>query len=261
MAVAWNPGVVARPGLLSSARLFFKANWLLLLPFISLGILWRLWSARGSARGRDPTRQPISPQYDVPDGLTPAEAGTLINNRPDMRDITVGLVDLAVSGYVKVEEVEKQGFARWFGKNDFRIVRPRGASPWDDLGYELRAVDSLQEHRISNPQRILLAHAVSRARARHGKSPGPPSPCGEAADTRSLPWRKASVGPKHSPCGSRFGSACWPLKHERKTLIRLLFSSKKVSLGKSSASGGRISIHQRPNESVQHRGKWCLPTR
>jgi hypothetical protein len=68
VAVAWNPGVVARPGLLSSVRLFFKANWLLLLPFISLGIMWRLWSARG----RDPTRRPISPQYDVPDGLTPA---------------------------------------------------------------------------------------------------------------------------------------------------------------------------------------------
>lgn len=43
-------------------------------------------------------------------------------------------------------------------------------------GCELLAVDSLQEHRISNPQRILLAHAVGGARARHGKSPGPPSP-------------------------------------------------------------------------------------
>jgi hypothetical protein len=54
-----------------------------------------------------------------------------------MRDITAGLVDLAVRGYVKIEEVEKQGFAKWFGKNDFRIVRLRGASTWDDLkGHE-----------------------------------------------------------------------------------------------------------------------------
>ena len=133
VAVAWNPGVVSRPGPLSNLRLFFKANWLLLLPFISLGVMWRLWSAPG----RDPTKRPISPRYDVPDGLTPAEAGTLIDNRSDMRDITAGFVDLAVRGYVKIEEVEKQGFAKWFGKNDFRIVRLRDASTWDDLkGHE-----------------------------------------------------------------------------------------------------------------------------
>ena len=73
VAVAWNPGVVSRPGLFTRVRLFFKANWLLLLPFLSLGIMWRVWASRG----KDPTRRSISPQYDVPDGLTPAEAGDL----------------------------------------------------------------------------------------------------------------------------------------------------------------------------------------
>jgi hypothetical protein len=129
VAVAWNPGVVSRPGVFTKVRLFFKANWLLLLRFLSLGIMWRVWANRG----RDPTRLSISPQYDIPDGLTPAEAGTLIDNRPDMRDITAGLVDLAIRGYMRIEEVEKKGLSKVLGSDDFRIVRLKEAAEWGEL--------------------------------------------------------------------------------------------------------------------------------
>jgi hypothetical protein len=129
VAVAWNPGVVSRPGVFTKVRLFFKANWLLLLRFLSLGIMWRVWANRG----RDPTRLSISPQYNIPDGLTPAEAGTLIDNRPDMRDITAGLVDLAIRGYMRIEEVEKKGLSKVLGSDDFRIVRLKEADEWGEL--------------------------------------------------------------------------------------------------------------------------------
>jgi uncharacterized membrane protein len=43
--------------------------------------------------------------YEPPPGMTPAEVGTLLDDRVDPRDITSTLVDLAVRGYVKIEEV------------------------------------------------------------------------------------------------------------------------------------------------------------
>ncbi|MDA0310872.1 MAG: DUF2207 domain-containing protein, partial [Gemmatimonadetes bacterium] len=129
VAVAWNPGVLSRPSFLYKTVLLLKANWLLLLPILSLGFMWKTWHARG----RDPRRLPIAPQYDSPDGLTPAQAGTLLANRPDMGDITAALVDLAVRGFVRIEEVEESGIRKWFASTDYRIVRVRGRDSWDEL--------------------------------------------------------------------------------------------------------------------------------
>jgi hypothetical protein len=36
--------------------------------------------------------------------MTPAEIGSLLDNSPDMRDITASIVDLAVRGYLKIVE-------------------------------------------------------------------------------------------------------------------------------------------------------------
>lgn len=119
VALAWNPGVVRRPTTADKVLAFLRANWLLVFPFVSLAMMWRLWLARG----RDPEQLAISPQYDAPEGLTPAEAGTLLDNRPDLKDITAGLVDLAVRGYLRIEEVEPTGFfGKLAGKTDYRLV-------------------------------------------------------------------------------------------------------------------------------------------
>ncbi len=58
--------------------------------------------------GRDPGRLPVAVQYEPPDALTPAEAGTLIDESADMRDITATVVDLAVRGYLRIEEREEK---------------------------------------------------------------------------------------------------------------------------------------------------------
>ncbi|NIP92549.1 MAG: DUF2207 domain-containing protein, partial [Akkermansiaceae bacterium] len=67
-------------------------------------LMYRAWSRHG----RDPEQRSIAPAYEPPEGMTPAEMGTLIDNRPDSRDIISTLVDLAVRGYVKIEETEEE---------------------------------------------------------------------------------------------------------------------------------------------------------
>jgi len=130
IAVAWNPGVVARPTRMDKTVRFLLSNWLLLLPLVSLALMWRLWARRG----KDPAKLPVSPQYEPPEALTPSEAGTLVDNRPDLRDITAALVDLAVRGYLRIEEVEPDGLlSRWVGKTDFALVPLKPRDSWSEL--------------------------------------------------------------------------------------------------------------------------------
>ncbi|NJD19146.1 MAG: DUF2207 domain-containing protein, partial [Gemmatimonadetes bacterium] len=130
IAIAWNPGVVERPTALDKALGFLRANWLLVLPFLSLWAMWRLWYLRG----RDPAKLAISPQYEPPEGMTPAEAGTLLDNRPDMRDLTAALVDLAVRGFLRIEEIEPSGvLGRFVGKTDYRLVPVKPREEWTGL--------------------------------------------------------------------------------------------------------------------------------
>jgi uncharacterized membrane protein len=127
IAVAWEPGVVARPGFLSRLLLFLRSNWLFALPFASLAAMYRIWRARG----RDPALRPIVPRYEPPDGLSPAEAGTLVDNRPDLRDVTAAVVDLAVRGYLRIEEEQRD---RLLGSEiDYRFVMMRDPASWREL--------------------------------------------------------------------------------------------------------------------------------
>jgi len=64
-------------------------------------MFWLWWT-----RGRDPRAGPVVTQYEPPDALTPAEAGTLVDNEAAMRDITATLVDLAVRGFLLIEQKE-----------------------------------------------------------------------------------------------------------------------------------------------------------
>ena len=46
-------------------------------------------------------------RYEAPPGITPSELGTLMDEKVDLRDITSGIVDLAVRGYVVIEVKSK----------------------------------------------------------------------------------------------------------------------------------------------------------
>ncbi|MBU0668276.1 DUF2207 domain-containing protein, partial [Patescibacteria group bacterium] len=48
--------------------------------------------------------------YEAPKGLSPAEAGTIIDEKVDMRDISSTIIDMAVRGYIKIIETKKKKF-------------------------------------------------------------------------------------------------------------------------------------------------------
>jgi hypothetical protein len=104
VAVGWPPGTVARPA--AASRLARETGrWApLSLSFLALLLAFRQWRRKG----RDPKARAITVQYEPPQALGPAEVGTLVDNKAEMHDITATLVDLAVRGFVHIQQVEKR---------------------------------------------------------------------------------------------------------------------------------------------------------
>jgi uncharacterized membrane protein YgcG len=101
--VGWDKGVVHEPGPLAHSWLFLQSNWPLMIPIVAFIGMFSLWWTQG----RDPRRLAIAVQYEPPDGLTPGEAGTLVDNEAAMRDITATIVDLAVRGFLVIEQTQE----------------------------------------------------------------------------------------------------------------------------------------------------------
>src|ERR1700676_4247502 len=104
VVVGWDKGFVSQPSSSDLVQQFLESNWPIFFPVLVFVFMFWLWYTRG----RDPRLAPIAVQYEPPEGMTPAEAGTLVDDDAAMRDITATIVDLAVRGYLVIEEKDKE---------------------------------------------------------------------------------------------------------------------------------------------------------
>lgn len=148
VVVGWNKGAVSEPGAWAKVSLFLRSNWMFLIPLGTFGLMFWLWYTRG----RDPRLRPVVPRYEPPPGMTPAELGTLVDNSADMRDITATLVDLAVRGYLLIEEREGRKLLGWRPDRDYTIILRKPAADWTDLPpHEHKLLDALfQQGRLAS---------------------------------------------------------------------------------------------------------------
>ena len=129
VAVAFDKGFVHEPSAAEGIFRALRSNWPLVFPLIAFLIMFYLWWTTG----RDPRLRPIAAQYEPPDKLTPGEVGTLVDNSVDMKDITASIVDLAVRGYLLIEEKSTEHMmGLWSDKNYvFHLRKP--AAEWTSL--------------------------------------------------------------------------------------------------------------------------------
>ena len=140
VVVGWYPGAVARPGATEKAAGFLRSNAMLAVPPVVLALMWRLWYTRG----RDPRLRPIAVAYEPPAQLTPGELGTLIDGKPDMRDVTATLVDLAVRGFILVEERNESHVFGLISKKEYVFGLRKPRSEWTALkGHEQALLEAL----------------------------------------------------------------------------------------------------------------------
>jgi len=115
--------ILQEPGALTKFFWFVGSNPIVFLPFVTFAVMFTIWWYKG----RDPDAgRSVAPMYEPPPGFTPAEAGTLIDDSVDPRDITCTLVDLAVRGYVKIEETVDTTLLVFHHKDyTFHLLKPR----------------------------------------------------------------------------------------------------------------------------------------
>ena len=118
---------------------FIGGNPGVLIPVWTFVVMFSLWwfKGRDAASGMS-----VAPMYEPPKGLTPAEAGTLITDDIEARDITSTLVDLAVKGYLKI--IEHDSKVLFINHKDYilRLMKPR--SEWALLAaHEVEVLNNL----------------------------------------------------------------------------------------------------------------------
>jgi len=95
---------IAAPTAAERLLWFLGANWYAAIPPLVLLAMFFLWLKKG----KDPAKGTIAPRFDPPPGMDAGEAGVLVDDRVDLRDISAMVVDLAVRGYLKIQEVREE---------------------------------------------------------------------------------------------------------------------------------------------------------
>jgi uncharacterized membrane protein YgcG len=140
IAIACNKGFLRQPTRLETFWRDVRGNWPIVIPFFAFLAMLRLWWTKG----RDPRLRPIAAQYEPPDKLTPGEVGTLIDNSVDMRDITASIVDLAVRGYMVIEEQRKDHLLGLTHSTDYIFHLKKSRAEWSTLkSHEQQLLDGI----------------------------------------------------------------------------------------------------------------------
>ena len=141
VGVGWPAGHIAGRPSPAREQLVAITRWLpLLIPLIVFVLAYRHWDKKG----RDPKEGSYVVRYEPVDGTTPAELGTLVDNKADMEDVTATLVDLAVCGYIHITELTEEHLFGLTHSTDYQLDIIRKRNDWKDLKpHEVSYLDAL----------------------------------------------------------------------------------------------------------------------
>jgi uncharacterized membrane protein YgcG len=126
----------------------------MLIPFIVFFVAFMKWLTRG----RDPEEESVEVQFEPVDGASPAELGTLIDNTADLRDVTSTLVDLAVRGFVRIEETAQSRILGLGEHAEYIIHIVKKHAEWIGLKpHEIRYLGALSSASPFDPFTVLVS--------------------------------------------------------------------------------------------------------
>ena len=142
VAVGWPPGSVAEPTAASELAQQ-TGRWAPLgVPFLAFLLAFRQWRKKG----KDPKARAIAVQYEPPEGLGPAEVGTLVDHKAEMHDVTSTLVDLAVRGFVHIQQIEEKTLGI-FSNTEYVFHLKKPEEEWTGLNnHEVHYLRALFKH-------------------------------------------------------------------------------------------------------------------
>lgn len=108
--------------------------------FVGSPVDQTMGNATGDAQAVPLFEHGVAPvEFAPPGDLRPGQVGTIIDEQANTLDVTATIVDLAVRGYLTIEEIPKEG---WFGKPDWALHRTDKADA-DLLTYESTLLSGL----------------------------------------------------------------------------------------------------------------------
>ncbi|WP_044397571.1 DUF2207 domain-containing protein [Lacinutrix sp. Hel_I_90] len=117
IAVGFNKGIVNQPPPPPPPTFFQKFGALILSGLLSFLLLF-YYGFTWLKFGVDPMKPTVYPQFDVPEKMTPASVGMIDKQRYHGDLITGSILNLAVKGYIKIEEdVEEHIFGLFKSKH------------------------------------------------------------------------------------------------------------------------------------------------
>lgn len=136
--------------------LYLAADWwpLVVLPAITLSICFNMWWFLG----RDALkRQAVAVDWEPPKDLSPAEVGTLVDEKCDLSDMVSTVVDLAARGYLTIREFKTESLFFLRNKDyEFTLLphsEKQAKSPLSP--YEQRFIDAMfKKVRLSQTVRL-----------------------------------------------------------------------------------------------------------
>jgi uncharacterized membrane protein YgcG len=132
VSVVWAPGAVNRAAAIAAAkttRTWLGTLWVLVLPGLAFAGMFRIWRSHGER----PRQRSLVVRYEPPAELTPTEIGTLVDHAVDSRDITATLIDLAVRGYMLIEEKQQRLFRGLRRPKDYVFHLRKPPDEWGEL--------------------------------------------------------------------------------------------------------------------------------
>jgi len=128
ISAGFPKGSVAPPSVFKELVFWFFDWWpAVAIPLGTALSIWVVWWHYG----RDAANpDAVTASWNPPTEMTPAEVGTLYDERCDMQDMVATLIDLAARGHLKIREIPRTT-SQALGKCDYLFVRTQ--APSDDL--------------------------------------------------------------------------------------------------------------------------------
>lgn len=136
-----------------------------LLVLLLGGVALLYWTRGRDARVAEHEKGAVDPvqngHFSPPDGVRPGQIGTLVDEQADVVDVTATIVDLAVRGYLRIDEQPRQTY----DAPDWMLVRLPSAPVEALLPYERALYDAIFDGRDA----VLLSQLSGSFAAHLGK--------------------------------------------------------------------------------------------
>jgi uncharacterized membrane protein len=153
IGVSMPPGTITEPMGLQRFADWFVDWWpAVVFPMVGFSTMYALWYQSGRDEDGD---KPAPVEWAPPKELTPAEVGTLVDERCDLTDITSTLVDLAVRGHLKIKQLKTDSLF-FMSNKDYEFEKtdpPAGSTPLKP--FEVMFLNGIFERQVSGTKSLL----------------------------------------------------------------------------------------------------------